>query len=90
MPASWSGAKLLKCMARPRPRHDIVHRRHREHPRQQRDLRRFPRPSSLSAPWRSRWRANSGPKNIHVVHLVIDAGVDSEAIHAADEGGPGG
>ena len=22
-----------------------------------------------------------GPKNIHVVHLVIDAGVDSEAIH---------
>src|ERR1700756_5445952 len=23
-----------------------------------------------------------GPKNIHVVHLIIDAGVDSEAIHA--------
>jgi len=23
-----------------------------------------------------------GPKNIHVVHLLIDAGVDSEAIHA--------
>src|ERR1700687_3004145 len=22
-----------------------------------------------------------GPKNIHVVHLLIDAGVDSEAIH---------
>lgn len=22
-----------------------------------------------------------GPKNVHVVHLVIDAGVDSEAIH---------
>ena len=22
-----------------------------------------------------------GPKNIHVVHLIIDAGVDSEAIH---------
>src|SRR5271154_1103255 len=23
-----------------------------------------------------------GPKNIHVIHLIIDAGVDSEAIHA--------
>jgi hypothetical protein len=23
-----------------------------------------------------------GPKNIHVVHLLIDAGVDSAAIHA--------
>jgi NAD(P)-dependent dehydrogenase (short-subunit alcohol dehydrogenase family) len=23
-----------------------------------------------------------GPKNVHVVHLIIDAGVDSEAIHA--------
>ena len=22
-----------------------------------------------------------GPKNIHVAHLIIDAGVDSEAIH---------
>jgi len=22
-----------------------------------------------------------GPKNVHVVHLLIDAGIDSEAIH---------
>ena len=27
------------------------------------------------------WARELGPKNIHVVHLLIDAGVDSEAIH---------
>ncbi len=34
------------------------------------------RQNSVSAPWRE-----LGPKNIHVVHLLIDAAVDSEAIH---------
>ena len=29
------------------------------------------------ARWRNRWRASSGPKNIHVAHLIIDSGVDT-------------
>ncbi len=38
----------------------------------------LPAPNSACALWRRRWRANSGPKNIHVAHLIIDSGVDTE------------
>ena len=41
-------------------------------------MRPSPAPSSACARWRRRWRANSGPKNIHVAHLIIDSGVDTE------------
>ena len=37
-----------------------------------------PAPSSGCARWRRAPRANSARKNIHVAHLIIDAGVDTE------------
>ncbi len=34
-------------------------------------------PSSDCAPSRKAWRESSVPKNIHIAHLIIDAGVDT-------------
>src|SRR6267143_3080422 len=45
-----------------------------------RDLQHFRQPNSDCAVAQAMAR-ELGPNNIHVVHLLIDAGVDSEAIH---------
>ena len=80
MPVSWSAARRRASCSRAaaapsslpgRPPAFVAARA----------LRHFRRRSSASARWPRPWRANLGPKNIHVVHLLIDAGVDSEAIH---------
>ena len=53
-----------------------------------------PAPSSACARWPSRWRASWGRRNIHVAHLIIDAGVDTafvrERIAAARRRGGAG
>ena len=46
-----------------------------------RGLRRFQQRSSDFRAVAQAMARELGPKNIHVVHLLIDAGVDSEAIH---------
>ena len=62
------------------PRHHPLYRRDRQRSRRQ----GFAAFSSAKFGLRAVAQAMArelGPKNIHVVHLLIDAGVDSEAIH---------
>jgi hypothetical protein len=41
-------------------------------------MRRSPAPNSACAQWPRAPHANSARKNIHIAHLIIDAGVDTE------------
>ena len=56
----------------------LLHRRDRVACAAAPAMRPLPAPNSACAPWHRRWRASSGPKNIHVAHLIIDSGVDTE------------
>ena len=62
-----SGKRSLEGAVKPRPRARAFF----SQPRPSRNLRV---PSAKMA-------RELGPKNVHVVHLLIDAGIDSEAIH---------
>ena len=45
-------------------------------------MRLLPAPSTRCAHWRRAWRANCGPKGIHVAHPVIDGAIDTEFIRS--------
>jgi len=79
--ASWSDVKLpASCFPR-RTRHHLLYGCDGQCARRPGVCGIFISESSDFVPWRKRWARELGPKNIHVVHLLIDAGVDSEAIH---------
>ena len=73
-----AGREAARLMLPRGERQHLLHRRDCVLARRQRLSRHSPAPSSACAPWRRRWRANLGPKNIHVAHLIIDSGVDTE------------
>ena len=60
--------------------HDPVHRRDGEHARRRGLCGVLERQGGPAQSWRRAWRANWGRKNIHVAHLIIDAGVDTEFV----------
>ena len=77
IPAFLAGREAARARCRrARRRQHLLHRRHRVAARRQRLCRPSRARSSASAPWRRRSRANWVQKNIHVAHLIIDAGVD--------------
>ena len=79
--ACWAGflagREVGAADAAARQGQHLLHRRHCLACAAAAALRRLPAPNSACAPWRRQWRANSGPKNIHVAHLIIDSGVDT-------------
>ena len=74
-----NGRDASMRMIRATTRHHHLHRRHRVAARLPTSPP-SPAPSTRCGRWRRAWRASSGPRGIHVAHVVIDGAIDTAFI----------